>query len=148
MQNSRLEDQQSARSRAVESEEQLRTLNSQMILLRSELDALRATITLRDQELVTARTALSEAQLAAAVKPPPPSAVSASDLAAVVGRSKQLEEDLAEANTKRADSEKEQEDLLVLLEELSAKRKADKGKMRTAGLDVSDDEDEGDDEDE
>lgn len=45
----------------------------------------------------------------------------------------------------KTDAEKEQEDLLVLLEELSSKRKADKAKMREAGLDVSEDEE--DDED-
>ncbi len=44
--------------------------------------------------------------------------------------------------------EKENEDLLVLLEELSTKRKADKAKMREKGLDVSDDDDDDDDEDE
>lgn len=41
--------------------------------------------------------------------------------------------------------EKEQEDLLVLLDELSTKRKRDKALMRQAGLEVSDDE-EGDEE--
>lgn len=45
---------------------------------------------------------------------------------------------------KKKEQEKEQEDLLVFLEELSEKRKRDKAKMRTAGLDVS--EDEGDEE--
>lgn len=43
--------------------------------------------------------------------------------------------------SKRLESEKEQEDLLVLLEELSTKRKKDKARMREAKLDVSDDED-------
>lgn len=42
--------------------------------------------------------------------------------------------------------EKEQEDLLVLLDEMSTKRRRDKARMREAGLEVS--EDEGDDEDE
>lgn len=41
--------------------------------------------------------------------------------------------------------EKEQEDLLVLLDEVSAKRKQDKARLREAGLEVS--EDEGDDDD-
>jgi len=37
--------------------------------------------------------------------------------------------------------------LLVFLEELSAKRKRDKAALRDAGKDVSEDEDEGDDDD-
>lgn len=56
-----------------------------------------------------------------------------------------LREDVTEARTDKANSDKEQEDLLVLLEELSAKRKADKVRMRAAQLDVSDDEEDDDD---
>lgn len=44
--------------------------------------------------------------------------------------------------------EKEQEDLLVLLDEVTNKRKSDKAKMRNAGLEVSDDEDDEEDDDE
>jgi hypothetical protein len=40
--------------------------------------------------------------------------------------------------------EKEQEDLLVLLDEVTNKRKSDKAKMRAAGLEVSEDEDDED----
>lgn len=47
---------------------------------------------------------------------------------------------------KRKDVEKEQEDLLVLLDELNGKRSRDKQKMREAGLEVSEDEAEEDDE--
>jgi intracellular protein transport protein USO1 len=46
-------------------------------------------------------------------------------------------------STKLSDLEKEQEDLLVLLEEITQKRKRDKITMKQAGLEVSDDEDEG-----
>ena len=46
---------------------------------------------------------------------------------------------------KRKDVEKEQEDLLVLLDELNAKRSRDKQRMREAGMDVSEDEGEEDD---
>lgn len=53
---------------------------------------------------------------------------------------------LAEAQQKSTDAEKEQEDLLVFLDEMSAKRKRDKEKMKEAGLDVSEDEGEGGDE--
>ncbi|TCD69596.1 hypothetical protein EIP91_007018 [Steccherinum ochraceum] len=48
---------------------------------------------------------------------------------------------------KRKEVEKEQEDLLVLLDELNAKRSRDKQRMREAGLEVSEDEGEDDDED-
>jgi len=61
-------------------------------------------------------------------------------------RAQQLEVELQESNEKRKDGEKEQEDLLVFLEELSGKRRRDKQRMRESGLEVS--EDEGDDEDE
>jgi hypothetical protein len=40
----------------------------------------------------------------------------------------------------KKEADKEQEDLLVFLEELSGKRRRDKARMREAGLDVSDDE--------
>lgn len=51
---------------------------------------------------------------------------------------------------KRKDVEKEQEDLLVLLDELNGKRSRDKQRMREAGLDVSEDEadEDGDEDDE
>lgn len=61
-----------------------------------------------------------------------------------------LEETLAETQKKLADSEKEQEDLLVYLDEMSAKRKRDKERLKAAGLEVSDEEggdDEGEGED-
>jgi hypothetical protein len=57
-----------------------------------------------------------------------------------------LEATLEEAE---GDVEKEQEDLLVLLDEMSTKRRRDKARMREAGLEVSGDEGEdGDDEEE
>ncbi|KIJ66115.1 hypothetical protein HYDPIDRAFT_87189 [Hydnomerulius pinastri MD-312] len=56
-----------------------------------------------------------------------------------------LEASLQESEDKKKDVEKEQEDLLVLLDEMSTKRRRDKQRMREAGLEVS--EDEGDDED-
>lgn len=51
-----------------------------------------------------------------------------------------LEETLSGTQKNLADSEKEQEDLLVYLDEMSAKRKRDKVRLREAGLEVSDDE--------
>ena len=60
-----------------------------------------------------------------------------------------LQAELEESKQRRQEVEKEQEDLLVLLDELNSKRRRDKGLMRTAGMDVSEDEDEEDgDEDE
>jgi len=44
--------------------------------------------------------------------------------------------------------EKEQEDLLVLLDEVTSKRRKDKARLKEAGLEVSEDEAEEDDEDE
>ena len=56
-----------------------------------------------------------------------------------------IQTELAESKQKRQEVEKEQEDLLVLLDELNSKRRRDKEAMKGAGLEVS--EDEGDDED-
>jgi hypothetical protein len=47
---------------------------------------------------------------------------------------------LQSSEEKTNEVEKEQEDLLVLLDEVSSKRKQDKEKMRQAGLEVSEDE--------
>ncbi|KAJ7672122.1 p115 like vesicle tethering protein [Mycena rosella] len=54
----------------------------------------------------------------------------------VAGLSAQLQT----SEGKRKEVEKEQEDLLVLLDEVSAKRKTDKARLLVAGLDVSEDE--------
>jgi len=59
-----------------------------------------------------------------------------------------LKEQLGASEEKRKDVEKEQEDLLVLLDEVTSKRRKDKARLREAGLEVSDDEIEEDDEDE
>jgi intracellular protein transport protein USO1 len=53
-----------------------------------------------------------------------------------------LEVELAGERMKRNQVEKEQEDLLVLLDELNSKRRRDKGRMKEQGLDVSEGEDE------
>ena len=57
-----------------------------------------------------------------------------------------LTEELHASDEKRREVEKEQEDLLVLLDELNSKRRRDKQRMREASMEVS--EDEADDEDE
>ena len=64
-----------------------------------------------------------------------------------LGLQKQVETltaELQNSEQKRKDVEKEQEDLLVLLDEVTSKRKKDKARLREAGMEVS--EDEGDDE--
>ena len=60
----------------------------------------------------------------------------------------EVKEELKASEEKRQDVEKEQEDLLVLLDELNGKRRRDKQLLRTAGMDVSEDEEEEDEEDE
>jgi len=55
-----------------------------------------------------------------------------------------LEAALEAERAKRAEVEKEQEDLLVLLDELSGKRKKDKERMKEQGMEVSEDEDDED----
>ncbi|KAJ7252415.1 p115 like vesicle tethering protein [Mycena haematopus] len=56
-----------------------------------------------------------------------------------------LSSQLAASEGKRKEVEKEQEDLLVLLDEVSAKRKTDKARLAAAGLEVSEDEADDDD---
>ncbi len=56
--------------------------------------------------------------------------------------------ELESTQQKKGEVEKEQEDLLVFLEELSTKRRRDKERLRAAGQDVSEDEADGDDGDE
>jgi DNA repair exonuclease SbcCD ATPase subunit len=57
-------------------------------------------------------------------------------------RVQQIEQELEEERSKRQEGEKEHEDLLVLLDELSSKRRKDKVRMKEKGLEVSDGEDE------
>lgn len=56
-----------------------------------------------------------------------------------------LQVQLAGSEDKRKDVEKEQEDLLVLLDEVTSKRRKDKARLQEAGLEVSEDEGDGDD---
>lgn len=55
---------------------------------------------------------------------------------------KTLQDELDQEKKAREEDGKEHEDLLVLLEELSTKRKRDKAKMKEKGMDVSEGEDE------
>ncbi|KAI6043506.1 p115 like vesicle tethering protein [Pisolithus marmoratus] len=58
----------------------------------------------------------------------------------------ELEAAVRVAEEKRKSVEKEQDDLLVLLDEMSTKRRRDKERMKQAGLDVSEDEEDGEEE--
>ena len=60
---------------------------------------------------------------------------------------KSLQSQLETSEEKRKDVEKEQEDLLVLLDEVTGKRRKDKVRMREANLEVSEEEAEDDDDD-
>jgi predicted nucleic acid-binding Zn-ribbon protein len=51
-----------------------------------------------------------------------------------------LSAELEAVKQKSKDAEKEQEDLLVFLEEMSTKRRRDKTRLRELGQDVSEDE--------
>lgn len=122
---------EASRSRLSESEEQSSTLNSQLVLVRSELDNLKTSHAVKDREI----TALKEQLEAAQGTHTGASSKEGGD------ELENLREQLAASQLKQSDSEKEQEDLLVLLEEVTSKRKADKKRMREKGLEVSDDED-------
>jgi uncharacterized protein (DUF3084 family) len=62
---------------------------------------------------------------------------------------KLLQSQLEKSEEKRKEVEKEQEDLLVLLDEVTSKRRKDKVRLREANFEVSEDEAEDDgDEDE
>lgn len=82
------------------------------------------------------------------IAPPPPPPDNSVQIGQLTERLDALEAELAAERAKRRDIEKEQEDLLVLLEELSAKRRNDKVRMKEKGLEVSEGEDEGEDDDE
>lgn len=78
---------------------------------------------------------VSDLQAQISARPPP--AGPGKKTAARIG---ELEKEVAEEKTKRAEQEKEHEDLLVLLEELSQKRRKDKVRMKEKGLEVSEGE--------
>ncbi|KAK8864634.1 hypothetical protein IAR55_001884 [Kwoniella newhampshirensis] len=61
---------------------------------------------------------------------------------------KELEKQLEEEKIKREEEGKEHEDLLVLLDELTGKRKKDKKRMKEGGLEVSEGEDDDEEEEE
>lgn len=68
--------------------------------------------------------------------------------AEVVEELEGLRQRVGELEREREEAEGEQTDLLVLLEELTAKRRGDKKRLREAGLEASEDEEEEDEGDE
>ncbi|KAL1411603.1 Vesicle-mediated ER to Golgi transport protein [Vanrija albida] len=111
---------------------------------RQQLEATRAELDTARTDLKTAQTELASVSEKLAAKPGKGKGNSA-ELDKLKARVKELEEEL-EAEKSKENDDTEHEDLLVLLEELSQKRKRDKKIMRDKGLDVSDDEDDDDDE--
>lgn len=63
------------------------------------------------------------------------------ELESLTDQVKQLKIQVDEAEAARRLADKEQEDLLVLLEDVTEKRKLDKAKLRELGAEVSEDED-------
>ncbi|GJE97549.1 p115 like vesicle tethering protein [Phanerochaete sordida] len=100
-----------------------------------ELDALRA----QAQEVGTLRAKVAELSAQG-----DEAATLRTELEAAKTALASTQEQLRASEQTRQDVEKEQEDLLVLLDELNGKRRRDKERMRAAGMDVSEDEDEGD----
>ncbi|PFH52186.1 hypothetical protein AMATHDRAFT_140838 [Amanita thiersii Skay4041] len=65
---------------------------------------------------------------------------SGDELASLQNQVITLSQELSTSEEKRKDVEKEQEDLLVLLDEMTSKRQRDKARLKEAGLQVSEDE--------
>jgi len=115
----------------------------------AHIASLKALIRSQAQELETAYAQIAElSEEQAQAQPPPVTSPPTTELAPVpqIGqlteRIDALEVELAGERMKRNQVEKEQEDLLVLLDELNSKRRRDKGRMKEQGLDVSEGEDE------
>jgi peptidoglycan hydrolase CwlO-like protein len=76
----------------------------------------------------------------AMILPHPPRCLTFLQKISLVGRIAAAESELKSTQEAKKEADKEQEDLLVFLEELSGKRRRDNQRMREAGLEVSDDE--------
>ncbi|KAK7691928.1 hypothetical protein QCA50_005333 [Cerrena zonata] len=101
--------------------------------------SLRTVISQQSDEILALRNQLAALQASSA-------SATASRLEELQSDLKAMREAFEVADDRRKDMEKEQEDLFVLLDEMNVKRKKDKQRMREAGMDVSEDEDEEDDE--
>jgi TolA-binding protein len=67
----------------------------------------------------------------------------APQIAQLQRRIDELEADLAREQNSKRELEKEQEDLLVLLDELNSKRARDKSRLKDAGIEISEGSDDG-----
>lgn len=106
-----------------------------------QMEAARQQAEEADRKRQEAERMAEEARAAAAT-----SAASASNGAATTTGPKSGEGEAGEGEKSKEELEKELEDLLILLDELSTKRKNDKKRMRQKGMDVSDDEEDEEDE--
>ena len=61
-------------------------------------------------------------------------------MSALTAQVASLSSELRNSEEKRKELEKEQEDLLVLLDEITSKRRRDKARLKEAGHEVSEDE--------
>lgn len=115
--------------------------------LKSQIESLKAQVEEAQKQAEDARR--EQQEQAQRIKDAPPPAPAPSEPSGPSQEAyDQLKKELDEAKTKQVESEKEQEDLLVMLDEISGKRKTDKKRMREAKMDVSEDEDDDDDDDE
>ncbi|KAF5387223.1 hypothetical protein D9757_006830 [Collybiopsis confluens] len=109
------------------------------------ISSLRDSLQSQTQEIDNLRAQLQQQQQQQQQKVPSNN----DEVVALKSQVESLRAALHASEEKQKETEKEQEDLLVLLDEVSGKRKKDKARMREAGLEVSEDEgDEDDDDDE
>ncbi|TFK44963.1 p115 like vesicle tethering protein [Crucibulum laeve] len=98
--------------------------------------SLRDVIRKQSEEIETLQKQLKEAKS------------SSEEISALQSQVSSLSSDLHSSEEKCKEVEKEQEDLLVLLDEVTSKRKKDKARLKDAGLEVSEDEADEDEDDE
>ena len=127
----------SLRATTKEQMAEINDLRQRLVEMAGEQDDERQSLTAEASRLVK-QVAFLQAQLAKMKE----DLEHATRYAAVETETANSAQSVNEAEKRARDAEKEQEDLLVLLEEISNKRKADKSKMRSAGLEVSDDDEE------
>ncbi|KAH8827826.1 p115 like vesicle tethering protein [Flagelloscypha sp. PMI_526] len=109
--------------------------------------SLRESLRKQNEEIAGLKSQLVEHAKEKAAAPTPAATSGADETASLKRELELLKVELTASTEKQKEMEKEQEDLLVLLDEVNAKRKADKVKMRGAGMDVSEDEEEDEEED-
>lgn len=121
------------------SEEQVTVLQEQLATLSSKLDESEKGKKINDEELERVKRELEEAKA---------SSVSAQTDSAESKPSGGGRGDDAASKERLTELEQENQDLLVMLDELSTKRKRDKAKLKEKGEEVSEDDEDDDDDDE